>query len=44
LYKKTLIRQYFTALLKAGVTSVNNRVYSGRINPKEDWKNKSKRR
>lgn len=36
MYKKTLIRQYFTALLKAGVTSVNNRVYSGRINPKED--------
>lgn len=36
MYKKTLIRQYFTALLKAGVTSVSNRVYSGRLNPKED--------
>ena len=36
MYKKTLIRQYFTDLLKAGVTSVNNRVYPGRINPKED--------
>lgn len=35
-YKKTLIRQYFTALLKATVTSVASRVYSGRINPKED--------
>lgn len=36
MYKKTLIRQYFTELLKQGVTSVNNRVYSGRLNPKED--------
>ena len=36
MYKKTLIRQYFTELLKAGVTSVDSRVYSGRINPKED--------
>ena len=35
-YKKTLIRQYFEALLKASVASVSNRVYSGRINPKED--------
>jgi hypothetical protein len=34
-YKKTVIRQYFTALL-AGVTSVSERVYSGRIDPKED--------
>ncbi len=36
MYKKTLIRQYFTDLLKAGVTSVSNRVYSGRINPNAD--------
>lgn len=36
MYKKTLIREYFTALLKAGVTSVSDRVYSGRMNPKED--------
>ena len=35
-YKKTLIRQYFETLLKANVASVSNRVYSGRINPKED--------
>ncbi|MHA1193235.1 MAG: hypothetical protein ACTSP9_13215 [Promethearchaeota archaeon] len=35
-YKKTLIRQHFTELLKVGVTSVSERVYSGRINPKED--------
>ena len=35
-YKKTLIRQYFAALLKATVISVDSRVYSGRINPKED--------
>jgi hypothetical protein len=35
-YKKTVIRQCFETLLKAGVTSVSNRVYSGRINPKED--------
>lgn len=33
MYKKTLIRQYFVELLKTGVTSVNSRVYSGRINP-----------
>lgn len=36
MYKKTLIRRYFTAYLKANVLSVSNRVYSGRINPKED--------
>ena len=36
MYKKTLVRQFFTTLLKAGVTSVSNRVYSGRMNPKED--------
>jgi len=35
-YKKTLIRQYFATLLKATVTSVDSRVYSGRIDPKED--------
>ena len=35
-YKKTLIRQYFATLLKATVVSVATRVYSGRINPKED--------
>ena len=35
-YKKTLIRQYFETLLKASVASVDSRVYSGRINPKED--------
>lgn len=35
-YKKTVIRQYFEALLKVSVASVSNRVYSGRINPKED--------
>ena len=36
MYKKTIIRQYFAELLKAGVVSVNSRVYSGRIDPKED--------
>ncbi len=36
MYKKTAIRQYFTELLKAGVLSVSSRVYSGRINPKND--------
>lgn len=36
MYKKTLIRQYFTELLKTGIISVADRVYSGRINPKED--------
>ena len=36
MYKKAVIRQYFTALLKANVASVANRVYSGRINPQED--------
>lgn len=35
-HKKTLIRQYFTALLKAGVTSVSNRVFGGRIDPLND--------
>ena len=35
-YKKTLIRQYFELLLKTTVTSVNSRVYSGRINPNEN--------
>lgn len=36
MYKKAVIRQYFTALLKANVASVANRVHSGRINPQED--------
>jgi hypothetical protein len=35
-YKKTLIRQYFEALLKASVASVDERVFSGRLNPKAD--------
>jgi len=35
-YKKTVIRKYFVELLKAGVTSVDNRVYGGRLNPKDD--------
>lgn len=35
-HKRALIRQYFTELLKANVASVSSRVYSGRINPKED--------
>lgn len=35
-HKRTIIRQYFETLLKAGVVNVSNRVYSGRINPKQD--------
>lgn len=36
MYKKTLIRAFFTELLKQNVASVSQRVYSGRLNPKED--------
>ena len=36
MYKKTVIRQYFTNALIAGVTSVSGRVYNGRINQVED--------
>jgi len=32
MYKKTIIRQYFATLLKS-VLSIDNRVYSGRIDP-----------
>lgn len=38
MYKKTAIRQYFTEVLKAGVLSVEGRVYNGRINQVEDNK------
>ena len=35
-YKKTVIRQYFVALLKAANISVGQKVYGGRISPKSD--------
>jgi len=34
MYKQTILREYFTAYLKAMITSLNNRVFSGRIDPK----------